>query len=77
MTRCPLQLQESRAGDSVMSVPGITACCGAGCGGGTGAVMLPAPHLLKPLHHPPAPTGSGGAGNGGRELCAPGWEQSH
>lgn len=39
--------------------------------------MLPAAHLLKPLHHPPVPTGSGRAGNGGRELYTPGWERSH
>lgn len=36
-----------------------------------------ASHLLKPLQHPPAPTGRGVAGNGGRELYAPVWEWSH
>lgn len=68
MTRCPLQSRESNAGDGVMSVPGISARCGASHGVAMGAVMLPAPHSLKPPHHPPAPRRSGVAGNGGREL---------
>ena len=71
MTRCPLQLQESRAGNGVMSVLGITACHGAGCGIATGAVMLPAPHFTKISAQPPEPVGSGGAGKGRSALYAP------
>lgn len=72
MTRCPLQLRESRAGHGVMSVPGITARCRAGHGVATGVVMLLAPHSPKPLHRPPVPVGSSGTGNGVREPYTPG-----